>query len=74
MLSAIGRHKQTVWEKHLRQAEGSLSERLNSVIDHFENGDCVRFSDASAEMASKTLKSVFETLLRDAKSALQAEI
>ena len=74
VLSAIGRHKQTVWEKHLRQAEGSLSERLNSVIDHFENGDCVRFSDASAEMASKTLKSVFETLLRDAKSALQAEI
>ena len=72
VLNTFGHQTQAVWERQLSQAEKDLSERLNAVIDHFENGDCVRYSDASAEMATKTLKSVFETLLRDAKPALQS--
>lgn len=74
VLSAFGRQKHAEWGSRLSQTESDLSERLNSVIDHFENGDYVSYSDASAELASTGLNRVFETLLRDAKPALRGAV
>ena len=47
VLSAIGRHKQTVWEKHLRLAEESLQRATELCNRPFENGIAFAFSDAS---------------------------